>query len=165
MINLSPEFTPLVWTPPELLARFRAAAAAEERTVTECAVEALEAWLVYRQIGSRLAKTQDDLQEKPKNEYHTIPEIRAIISRHAESLRKELGEEFHLDVLRHHVKRFLTLKEGDKDIVGTRNMQRIDSQIANAIYAWPGESPLIIKTNKRQWYRFGRFGQSTLNLN
>lgn len=163
MINLSPGFTPLVWAPPELLARFRAAAAAEERTVTECTVEALEAWLVYRQIGSRLTKTQDEPIKKL--EYHTIPEIRAIISRHAESLRKELGEEFHLDVLRHHVKRFLTLKEGDKDMVGTRNMQRIDNQIVNAIYDWPGESPLIIKTNKRQWYRFSQFGQSTLSLN
>ena len=149
--------------PPDLFDRFRAAVDAQGLTATSCAVEALEAWLIYRQIGSRLTKTQDEPIKKL--EYHTIPEIRAIISRHAESLRKELGEEFHLDVLRHHVKRYLTLKEDDKDIVGTRNMQRIDSQIANAIYDWPGESPLIIKTNKRQWYRFSQFGQSTLNLN
>ena len=163
MINLSPEFTPLILTTPELLARFRAAAAAEERTVTECAVEALEAWLVYRQIGSQLTKNQD--KPRKKLDYHTVSEIRAIILKHADSLRKELGEEFNLNVFRHHLKKYLTLKEGDKDTLGNGNRQRIDRQITKAITVWPDTSPLIIKTNKRQWYRFSQFGQSTLNLN
>lgn len=142
-----------------------------------------EDWLIIEDkiraiVGKQSATDFKSSKTKTKN-YHTVPEIRQAIIDNVDTLRSYLGdEEFHINVLRHALKKTLDLKEGDLESVRSGNgvATRIDDQIKNAISHWPSRCqvpPVIVKGTKKEWYKFNDaswlvglpIGQSLLNLN
>jgi hypothetical protein len=105
------------------------------------------------QIAERVyRKLCDDRLFRHEKNYHTAPDIRAIIQDHLLDLALDLGQdEFSVEVLRHYVKKYITLRSGDKELIG--NLPRIDVQILNAISRnnWP-TSPFA-PTGRMSHYR------------
>ena len=97
--------------------------------------------------------------------YHTIPEIRLLITENMPSLIGWFGDDdFDIAVLRHFLSRKTTLRDGDLEIPNPdhQNMTRWDAQVLNAINPtnWP-ECP-IVQSSKRRHYRLNPATQLSL---
>ena len=72
----------------------------------------------------------------PRSEYHTFKEIREIILANKELLKIELNyEPFKLQTIVHCVRKFVTLRSADQDLIGN-GMLRFDYQVSRAITTW-----------------------------
>ncbi len=119
-------------------------------------------------ITSRLLK--DKLKPKaaePKN-YHSVPEIRLLISANIERLKKDINvEEFDLSILRFFLKKYTDLRSLDEEYLENAGCTRFDSQVSNAICAdrWPNGACPIKPSGKIRKYQFTDFvSQPTLEL-
>jgi predicted DNA-binding ArsR family transcriptional regulator len=89
---------------------------------------------------------------KPEKNYHTVPEVRTIIQGKLHHLLIALGEdEISLDVLRHYIKKYIRMRDGDKELLG--NVPRIDHQILNAICRRSWAASPFVPTGRLSHYR------------
>ena len=91
---------------------------------------------------------QKQQKTTPEKEYHTVDDLRKIILEHLEEIRELVGtEEFPIATIRAFLKRRITLKPGDLDLVHRNGGEtcRIDGQVTNVFnYSvnWP-EKPFV----------------------
>jgi hypothetical protein len=99
-------------------------------------------------IAMRVKKLTNKPKPKPKP-YHSIPQIRDLISKNIDDLKAELGErEFDINVFRFVLQKYTILTEEDLKIVSNGQV-RWDVQVGNALipHRWTEVCP--IKTTSR----------------
>lgn len=119
--------------------------------------------LIEQIVDSRLAALNARRNTSTLKRWHTIPEIRQLITDNHKSMIEWFGDdEFDIAVLRHFLSRKTTMRDGDLEIPNPdhQNMTRWDAQVLAAINPayWP-ECP-IVPSSKRRHYRL----RSTVQL-
>ena len=120
---------------------------------------------IERIVDARLAAMRVLKTSSPLKRWHTIPEIRQLITDNLSQLIAWVGEdEFDIAVLRHFLSRKTTMRDGDLEIPNPdhQNITRWDAQVLNAINlaSWP-ECP-IAPSDKRRHYRLNPTTQLSL---
>lgn len=111
-------------------------------------------------IDQKIAGTRPrGLAVKASQEYHSVHEIRFLITKHLGEFRQWIGvNEFHLSLLRHFLAQRVTMRELDKEIMknGRANKvpttTRFDMQVTNALQNW--QCVPFVKTDKTGFYTF-----------
>jgi hypothetical protein len=119
-------------------------------------------------ITNRLLGDKVKLQAAKPSNYHSIPEIRLLISANIERLKKDINvEEFDLNILRFFLKKYIDLRSLDEEYLENAGCTRFDNQVSNAVRAdgWPNGACPIKPSGKIRKYQFVDFvSQSTLEL-
>ena len=119
-------------------------------------------------ITKRLLESKARSKPNIHRTYHSVPEIRFLISANLERLKSDIGvKEFDLSVLRFFLKKYADLRPQDEEYLENAGCTRFDNQVSNAVRpgGWPdGDCPITSASAMRK-YQFSNFvAQSTLDL-
>ena len=119
-------------------------------------------------ITSRLLENKLPRRPVKLASYHSVPEIRLLISTNIEKLKQDIGaEEFDLTILRFFLKKYTVLRSQDEEYLENAGCSRFDNQVSNAIRSdgWPNSICPIEPSPKIRKYRFANLApQQTLDL-
>jgi hypothetical protein len=119
-------------------------------------------------ITKRLLESKAKAKPNIQRSYHSVPEIRFLISANIERLKKDINaEEFDLSILRFFLKKYTDLRSLDEEYLENAGCTRFDNQVSNAICAdrWPNGACPIKPSGKIRKYQFTDFvSQPTLEL-
>lgn len=92
--------------------------------------------------------------------FHSVPEIRLLISGNIERLKKDVNDEkFDLNVIRFFLKKYVDLRPLDEEHSENDGCSRFDRQVLNALRpdGWPNDTCPIKGTGKSGKYQFVKF--------
>jgi hypothetical protein len=119
-------------------------------------------------ITKRLLESKARAKPNIQRSYHSVPEIRFLISANIERLKSDIGfKEFDLSVLRFFLKKYADLRSQDEEYLENAGCTRFDNQVSNAVRpeGWPDGNCPITSAKAMRKYQFSNFvAQSTLDL-
>ena len=119
-------------------------------------------------ITKRLLESKAKAKPNIQRSYHSVPEIRFLISDNIERLKSDIGfKEFDLSVLRFFLKKYAVLRSRDEEYLENAGCTRFDNQVSNAVRpeGWPDLHCPITSAGAMRKYQFNNFAaQSTLDF-
>ena len=119
-------------------------------------------------ITKRLLESRARTKLNIHRSYHSVPEIRFLISANIERLKSDIGcKEFDLSILRFFLKKYADLRSQDEEYLENAGCTRFDNQVSNAVRpeGWPDGNCPITSAGAMRKYQFSNFvAQSTLDL-
>ena len=119
-------------------------------------------------ITKRLLESKARSKPNTQRPYHSVPEIRFLISANIERLKSDIGvNEFDLSVLRFFLKKYADLRSQDEEYLENAGCTRFDNQVSNAVRpeGWPNGDCPITSAGAMRKYQFTDFvSQPTLEL-
>ena len=123
---------------------------------------------IDQMITRRLLESRLPAKPSKPASFHSIPEIRLLISSNIEKLKKDINaDEFDLSVLRFFLKKYVDLRPQDEEYLDGAGCTRFDNQVSNAIRrdGWPNGACPIKQSGKMRKYQFVNFvSQPALDL-
>jgi hypothetical protein len=123
---------------------------------------------IDQMISRRLMESRLSAKSATLSSFHSVPEIRLLISSNIEKLRNDINaKEFDLNILRFFLKKYTTLRPQDEEYIDGAGCTRFDNQVSNAIRpdGWPNGACPIRPSGKMRKYQFVDFAsQSALDL-
>ena len=126
-----------------------------EEVFTDQEIAAIEQ-IVQRVVRQESQSVLDDDGLQGALDYHSVPEIRALIQANLPELVSWLGHaEFDISVLRHALARKVAMRPGDKEVIkGSRSGAcRWDNQVLNAVGNGSWSNPPIVPGEGRRRYK------------